>query len=146
MPPPLSLPAQENQYPADLNQGPGTNAGANDVAKRITSQLAVCPSAKFALVGYSQGARVVRIGATKLNKAALDRVVAAVVYGDAGDKPGARHAAKFPPEILAKLKDNCVKGDPVCRNQECSCEKLRDKKADGVADRIAMKAVVWPII
>jgi hypothetical protein len=66
---------------------------------------------------------VVRIGATKLNKAALDRVVAAVVYGDAGDKPGARHAAKFPPEILAKLKDNCVKGDPVCRNWECSCEK-----------------------
>jgi cutinase len=117
MPPPLPLPAKkENQYPADLNQGPGTNAGANDVVKRITSQLAACPSAKFALVGYSQGARVVRIGATKLNKAALDRVVAAVVYGDAGDKPGARHAAKFPPEILAKLKDNCVKGDPVCRN------------------------------
>jgi pimeloyl-ACP methyl ester carboxylesterase len=73
----------------------------------------VCPSAKFALVGYSQGARVVRIGATKLDQAAQDRVVAAVVYGDAGDKPGARHAEKFPPKILAKLKDNCVQGDPV---------------------------------
>src|ERR1700753_3826741 len=104
----LSFANQGDQYPADLNQGPGTNQGANDVAKRINSQLAACPNAKFALVGYSQGARVVRIGATKLNKAALDRVVAAVVYGDAGDKPGARHAAKFPPELLAKLKDNCV--------------------------------------
>jgi hypothetical protein len=115
MPPPLPLlTKEENQYPADLNQGPGTNAGADDVVKRIKSQLTACPSAQFALVGYSQGARVVRIGATKLDPAAQDRVVAAVVYGDVGDKPGPRHAAKFPPKILAKLKDNCYKGDPVC--------------------------------
>jgi cutinase len=120
-----SLAKQEKQYPADLNQGPGTNVGANDVVKRITSQLATCPSAKFALVGYSQGARVVRIGATKLSPAAQDRVVAAVVYGDAGDKPGPRNAAKFPPKILAKLKDNCYKGDPVCRNLERSFERCR---------------------
>ena len=120
-----SLAKPKNQYPADLNQGPGTNTGANDVVKRITSQLAACPGAKFALVGYSQGARVVRIGATKLNAAAQDRVVAAVVYGDAGDKPGARSAVKFPPKILAKLKDNCVKGDPVCQNWECSFERWR---------------------
>jgi cutinase len=108
------LKQEQNQYPADLNQAPGTDKGANDVVKHINSQLAACPSAKFALVGYSQGARVVRIGATRLSPAAQDRVVAAVVYGDVGDKPGARHADKFPPKILAKLKDNCVQGDPVC--------------------------------
>lgn len=66
---------------------------------------------------------MVRIGATKLDPAAQDRVVAAVVYGDAGDKSGPRHAEKFPSKILAKLKDNCYTGDPVCRNWECSFER-----------------------
>lgn len=34
-----------------------------------------------------------------------------VVYGDSGDK---RNTVKFPPKILAKLKNNCHNGDPVC--------------------------------
>jgi len=99
------------RYPADTNQGPGTEQGANDVVKHVTSQIAACPNAKFALVGYSQGARVVRIGATRLDPAAQDRIVAAVVYGDSGDKRG---TVKFPPKVLAKLKNNCYPGDPNC--------------------------------
>jgi len=100
-------------YPADTNQAPGTEKGAQDVVKRIKSQLAACPNAQFALVGYSQGARVVRIGATRLDPAEQDHVVAAVVYGDSGDM-AFRSAPKFPPKLLAKLKNNCYPGDPNC--------------------------------
>jgi hypothetical protein len=52
----------------------------------------------------------VRIGATKLKDAAQDKVVAAAVYGDSGEKRG---TVKFPPKILARTKVNCVPGDPV---------------------------------
>jgi hypothetical protein len=62
------------------------------------------------LVGYSQGARVVRIGANNLDDATQEKIVAAVVYGDSGAKRG---TIKFPPKIEARSKVNCVPGDPV---------------------------------
>jgi cutinase len=95
----------------------GTNIGADDVAKRINAQISACPQQMFALVGYSQGARVVRIGGTKLSAAAQEKVVAAAVYGDSGAKRG---TVNFPPAILARTKVNCVPGDPVGSQRLCA--------------------------
>jgi hypothetical protein len=53
----------------------------------------------------------VRIGANSLDGATQEKVVAAAVYGDSGEKRG---TVKFPPKILARSKVNCVPGDPVC--------------------------------
>jgi hypothetical protein len=104
-----SIPLTRIKYPADASAN-GTSIGADDVVKRIKAQITACPEQKFALVGYSQGARVVRIGATNLDDAAQEKVVAAAVYGDSGEKRG---TVKFPPKILARTKVNCVPGDPV---------------------------------
>jgi len=85
--------------------------GAKDVVARITSQIAACPQQKFALVGYSQGARVVRKGANLLSEAAQDKIVATAVYGDSGDWKG---APKFPAKLLPRSKINCATKDVVC--------------------------------
>jgi hypothetical protein len=109
------------QYPADgTPQSP--QLGATDVANRITSQSKACPDQKFALVGYSQGASVVRRGTLKLDKALLAKIVAIANFGDLGQRDpstatNARPAPpQFPTELLPKVKLNCAKGDPACDN------------------------------
>jgi hypothetical protein len=106
-----------SQYPADATpESPQT--GATDVANRLTSQSKACPQQNFALVGYSQGARVVRLGIAKIDKALYPKIVAITTFGDPGQRApgnsGARPAPEFPPELLLKLKMNCAKGDPAC--------------------------------
>jgi hypothetical protein len=76
----------------------------------LTPKYQLYTRQRFALVGYSQGTRVVRIGATKPNDAAQEKIVAAIAYGDLGAKRG---TVNFPPNILAKSKGNCIPGDPV---------------------------------
>jgi type IV secretory pathway VirJ component len=86
------------------------STGVTDVINRLTEQDKACPNQKFALVGYSQGAGVMRGAAPKIPQAIQDRKIAAVVmYGD----PGLKRNAKFPPALQSKLFENCAPGDPV---------------------------------
>jgi dienelactone hydrolase len=85
---------------------------------RLNSQSQACPDQKFALVGYSQGARVIHLAAPKIDKALYPKIVAIVTFGDPGQKnPNGtpeRPAVDLPAEMKAKLKMNCAKGDPAC--------------------------------
>jgi cutinase len=94
------------------------NKGADDIVQRITSQSQACPSQKFALAGYSQGARAQRTAMTKLNKSLFSKIVAITTFGDGGQRninndPNLQ-APPWPTEILSKVKMNCVKGDTAC--------------------------------
>jgi cutinase len=77
----------------------------------LTEQSSACPKQKFALVGYSQGAIVMRSAAPKLPEALHSKIVALVMFGD----PGLRAMGRgFPADLQAKLYENCGPGDPVC--------------------------------
>jgi cutinase len=91
--------------------------GASDLLNRLTTQSSACPSAKFALVGYSQGARVVRQTLAKLPSTLYPRIIAIATYGDPGERStdqASRPAPALPEELAGKWKGNCVKGDPAC--------------------------------
>jgi cutinase len=108
--------------------------GIDDVINRLNSQSKTCPSQKFALVGYSQGAAVMHgaLGPTGppypggptprpvLDQAVIPKIVALVMFGDVGFRgsgtigPSGRFIAAFPEQLQARLKQNCAAGDPVC--------------------------------
>jgi cutinase len=104
------------QYPADATLV-SASSGATDVIKRLTAQSAACPNQKFALVGYSQGGRVMHLALPKVDKALLSRIVAIAVFGDPGQKgtgTAERPTPAFPDELKSKVVWNCAKGDPAC--------------------------------
>jgi cutinase len=74
-------------------------------------QNVACPNQKFALVGYSQGARVMRAASVKLDPKLYPKVVALVMFGDRGMRE--LNITQFPPELQAKLFENCAPKDPV---------------------------------
>jgi cutinase len=97
------------------------STGVTDVISRLTEQDKACPNQKFALVGYSQGAGVMRGAAPKIPQAIQDKKIAAVVmYGD----PGLKRNAKFPPALQSRLFENCAPGDPVSSSLSSSIEFL----------------------
>jgi len=106
------------QYPANINITVSVPTGVKDTTNRLISQIKACPDQKFAIVGYSQGAGVMHAAAVKFDAAVTSKIAAAVMFGDPGFKSGG--GAKgfstpgFPAPILAKLKENCHPGDPVC--------------------------------
>jgi cutinase len=51
--------AYEVNYPASIVEPSSEEAGNSDLVSHITAQAAACPSEKFVLSGYSQGANVV---------------------------------------------------------------------------------------
>jgi cutinase len=85
--------------------------GTKDVIDRLTGQHVACPQQKFALVGYSQGARVMRAASVKLNSSLYPDIVALVMFGDRGMRD--KNITQFPPELQAKLLENCAPRDPV---------------------------------
>jgi cutinase len=108
-------------YPASTDpQSP--YSGNRALVARMTSRSAACPSTKFVLVGYSQGAAVVdmAIGAygpgsgantvTILPTAAASRVAAVVLFGN----PLRRTGRSLPPEWVGRTLDICAPLDPVC--------------------------------
>jgi predicted esterase len=81
------------------------------VVNRLTEQVNACPSQKFALVGYSQGARVMRAASVMLDRAVYPKILALVMFGDRGMRE--MNITQFPPELQAKLFENCAPKDPV---------------------------------
>jgi cutinase len=94
--------------------------GAADVVKHISDQAAKCPSQKYVLVGYSQGADVQHDATQKIPKGLWPRIVAVVMFGDPGNQgPTAKSpmgglVPVFPEVLAARTKQNCASGDPVC--------------------------------
>jgi cutinase len=95
------------QYPADFSTE-SMGKGVSDVVNRLNSQSKSCPDAKFALVGYSQGAAVMHGAAPKIDGPVASKVVAIVLYGD-----GARKMGKWPANMEKLVYENCAKGDMV---------------------------------
>jgi cutinase len=85
--------------------------GAKDVVDRITSQSKACPKQQFALVGYSQGARVMRAASPKIDSSFFPKILALVMFGDRGIRD--MNITQFPPVLEAKLWENCAPADPV---------------------------------
>jgi hypothetical protein len=94
-------------------------AGSDDVVARLEQQTKACPDQKFALVGYSQGARVMRSASLKLPKDMYSRILALVMFGDRGIRD--MSIPQFPPELAAKLWENCAPKDPVSCAVETPC-------------------------
>jgi hypothetical protein len=106
-------------YPASM-VADSKAKGAADVVKRITTQASLCPTQKYVLVGYSQGADVQHDATQKIPKQLFSRIVAVVMFGDPGNKgptamsPLGGLVPMFPVELEQKTKQNCASGDPVC--------------------------------
>jgi cutinase len=92
--------------------GCSVTTGVNDVLKRLSEQDKACPNEKFVLVGYSQGAAVMRGAAPKIPTELQSKIIAMVMFGD----PGLKRGSKFPDSFQAKLMENCAPGDPVCHS------------------------------
>jgi len=99
------------QYPAMLS-AESVSIGTKDVVDRLTGQHTACPEQKFALVGYSQGARVMRAATAKLSRPFYTEIVALVMFGDRGMRD--MNITQFPSELQGKLLENCAPRDPGC--------------------------------
>jgi hypothetical protein len=115
-----------------MNMTVSAPTGIDDTIKRLNRQSTSCPEQKFALVGYSQGAGVMHgvfgpLGSAfpgssnprpTLDKSTFPKILALVMFGDPGFRIGVESkmgfTPNFPSELMAKLKNNCASGDPVC--------------------------------
>jgi cutinase len=98
------------QYPASSDVVNSSLIGVADVIRRLTSRTVECPDQKFALVGYSQGAYVMRLATESLPEDIFPKIKALVMFGDQGLKNG----DEFPEALQDKLLQNCAPGDPIC--------------------------------
>ncbi|KAF4553218.1 Cutinase-like protein 1 [Elsinoe fawcettii] len=105
------------QYPASGANNSAT-IGATDVVNRLRAQSQRCPRQRFALVGYSQGAAVIRLAANRLNDTRIEnKVVAFIGVGD-----GARRTGRelLLPDVIGRRQYQICAGtgtpdsDPVC--------------------------------
>lgn len=102
--------------------------GASDATNRIAVTSQRCPSTRFVLGGYSQGAAVIdmllgipplgeRVGdvgsAPPLPAGLADRVAAVAVFGNPATKFGNPVTVAAPP-FVGKAIDLCNSGDPIC--------------------------------
>jgi len=118
------------QYPASFDLTKSTPAGIDDVINRLNKQNKECPDQTFALVGYSQGAGIMHgaLGPPQpagpnahptLDLSVLPKIKSLVMFGDPGFKGVSAgllsgNAGQFPPELFAKLMQNCALKDGVC--------------------------------
>ncbi|MCK8433421.1 cutinase family protein [Streptomyces sp. D2-8] len=120
-----NLSSYKVNYPADLS--PTSAAQGNlDLVNHVKSQAAACPSQKFVLVGYSQGANVVdnSIGISSagavvgspivatLPAAVEPKVAAVLLFGNPIRALGKSVTGTYQSRTL----DLCAQGDPVCEN------------------------------
>ena len=102
--------------------------GAADATKRIAAMSAQCPSTRYVLGGYSQGAAVVdmllgipplgnKVGdvgsAPPLPAELADKVAAVAAFGNPSTKFGIPVSAAMMP-FAGKGIDLCNDGDPIC--------------------------------
>jgi cutinase len=110
-------------YPASLDLTSATQ-GNIDLVDHVTRQASSCPSQRFVLVGYSQGANVVSnsIGvssagavvgapiASTIPSSLASRVAAVVVFGPPIGALGKHITGTY----QSRTKEYCAFGDPVC--------------------------------
>lgn len=110
-------------YPADLSTG-SASKGNTDLVNHVKKQAESCPSQKFILVGYSQGANVVdnSIGIssdgavvggpiTATIPASIEpRISAVLLFGNPIRAIGREVTGTYKSRTL----DICADGDPVC--------------------------------
>ncbi|KAI8817022.1 cutinase [Fimicolochytrium jonesii] len=112
-------------YPADYNFNTGPAIGARDLLAHLNSRTASCPSTRFVLAGYSQGAMVVQTALPQIPAATAPKVKAVIMFGDPYYDPlgpsaegtakgSGRGGRPVPAQWQPKLRDYCNKGDPVC--------------------------------
>jgi cutinase len=109
-------------YPASADLS-GPSKGIRDLIDHLKTQSTACPSQKFVLGGYSQGALIVdsSLGIKTLGDANITipaaiapRIAAAVVFGDPSRLVGKKITdALF---YAGRVKEWCQSGDPVCGN------------------------------
>ncbi|KAF2435004.1 alpha/beta-hydrolase [Tothia fuscella] len=93
------------QYPASRNTT-SAPSGAQDVQNRLIAQMKECPDEKFALVGYSQGGRVVSMATNRMNATLSKNILAVVLYGAGlGNATGS---------LSGITLANCAPGDIAC--------------------------------
>ncbi len=80
--------------------------GSQDLVNRLKKQSQACPNQTFALVGYSQGGRVIGDAARNIPDNVQGKIVAVVLYGAATGKG-------LPQVMKNKLLSNCAPGDFV---------------------------------
>ncbi|MFD9390067.1 cutinase family protein [Streptomyces sp. NPDC060000] len=112
-------------YPADLSLTSAAQGNA-DLVNHIRTQAAACPSQRFILVGYSQGANVVdnSIGISSagavvgspivatLPAAVEPRVAAVLLFGNPIRALGKSVTGTYQSRTI----DFCATGDPICEN------------------------------
>ncbi|KAI1364282.1 carbohydrate esterase family 5 protein [Xylaria arbuscula] len=102
-------------YGADLlsNLLPGgcNPTEAKSFATLLTGAATKCPSSKFVVSGYSQGAALVHAAVEQLAATARARIYAAVTYGDTQKK---QDGGKIPNFDASKTLILCNNGDLVC--------------------------------
>lgn len=112
-----------------------TAAGGTLALDRLTSLAARCPTSRFALVGFSQGAHVVHTAAMAVPSAVTSRVVLVAMIADPtanpddpiahwsyASEPTRGHGRLGPgPQIPAALRRTaiafCVAGDAICNDR-----------------------------
>ncbi|KAF2228174.1 cutinase-domain-containing protein [Elsinoe ampelina] len=105
------------QYPASASLL-SPRRGSSDVVARLRRQSAACPNQKFALVGYSQGAVVMRSAVTSLSTTIQNEIVAVVSFGDPAERQG--RGEDWPGVLRNRNLQICATeggGDPVCNAQ-----------------------------
>jgi Cutinase len=108
-------------YPASFATDSKT-LGIASAVKYIKEQAAKCPNQKFGLVGYSQGADIMHGVGSQLPASFYPSIVAITLFGDPGNRgpnvksPLGGIVPPFPELLALKVKENCIKGDPVCTN------------------------------
>jgi cutinase len=112
-------------YPATYDFGAAT-IGASDASTRVLTQMAACPSTRFILGGFSQGAAVIdmlagvpplgnKVGdiGRPLPGSAVPNVAAVAVFGNPATKFG-NPISSASPIFAGRAIDLCKDGDPVC--------------------------------
>ncbi|KAI9696517.1 MAG: condensin complex subunit Cut3 [Bogoriella megaspora] len=108
-------------YPANLDCD-SRSLGSTDILNHLATQTSTCPSQKFVLVGYSQGADVVHLATSQLDPSYYPAIDAIVVFGDPGNRglgafdPLGTAEPPFPAALSNRVKENCAFNDPVCTN------------------------------
>jgi len=89
-----SLQIQPGSYPAIY--AASVHDGVADAVIKIAETSKACPSSRFILFGYSQGAQVIGDAFSQLNASLRDRVARVILFADAAYAP-ADHQVRYRP-------------------------------------------------
>ncbi len=122
---PRSVSSYRVDYPADLGEPASVQKGNTDLVNHVRAQAAACPSQRFVLVGYSQGANVVDnsigissdgaiVGGPIVATIPADlapRIAAILLFGNPIRAVGRSVTGTY----QSRTKDYCADGDPICQ-------------------------------